>query len=61
VVPDGRRCDSQFTFASLSAAAVEPAMTRLRHDLESGTWHERHQDLLDAEEADDGYRLLIAG
>jgi len=36
-------------------------MTRLRHDLESGTWHERHQDLLDAEEADDGYRLLIAG
>ncbi len=49
------------TFASLPASVVEPAMGRLRQDLESGIWRERHQDLLEAEAVDYGYRLLIAG
>jgi SAM-dependent methyltransferase len=49
------------TFASLPDRVVEPAMTRLRRDLDSGAWRERHQDLLAAEELDFGYRLLIAG
>lgn len=49
------------TFASLPDAVVEPAMRRLRHDLGTGAWRERHEDLLDAEAMDYGYRLLIAG
>jgi hypothetical protein len=47
-----------------SIAAVEdrlgPAVERLRADLESGAWHERHAGLLQRDELDAGYRLLIA-
>jgi SAM-dependent methyltransferase len=49
------------TFATLPDSIIEPAMRRLRQDLASGAWHERHRDLLDAETMDFGYRLLIAG
>ena len=35
-------------------------LSRLRHDLESGTWDERHRNLLDEPEHDCGYRLLVA-
>ena len=34
-------------------------MARLRADLESGAWHEAHADLLDLEEIDLGYRLIV--
>jgi SAM-dependent methyltransferase len=34
-------------------------LARLRADLESGAWARRHADLLDLEEIDLGYRLLI--
>ncbi|MEU1445249.1 hypothetical protein ACFWBS_04305 [Streptomyces mirabilis] len=40
---------------------MEPAIARLRADLASGTWHRRHADLLDRQNMDYGYRLLIAG
>ncbi len=33
---------------------------RLRADLESGEWQRRHGDLLDLDELDCGYRLLVA-
>ena len=36
-------------------------MERLRADLTSGVWHERHQELLSAKTMDFGYRLLVAG
>ncbi|MFJ7276056.1 class I SAM-dependent methyltransferase [Kitasatospora sp. NPDC098663] len=49
------------TFAELPAAVVQPAIARLRADLESGAWHRRHAELLDQEHMDYGYRLLIAG
>jgi len=49
------------TFATLPASVIEPAMARLRRDLESGAWYKRHRDLLDCESIDYGYRLLIAG
>jgi hypothetical protein len=49
------------TFATLPDDVVQPAMERLRKDLESGAWHERHRKLLAAETMDFGYRLLIAG
>ncbi len=33
----------------------------LREDLESGAWHERNASILEREELDLGYRLLVAG
>lgn len=39
---------------------VEPGLTRLRRDLEDGTWLRRHGHLLDRQEIDLGYRLVIA-
>ena len=49
------------TFASLPDSVVGPAMERLRRDLDSGAWHERHHHLLESQAIDYGYRLLIAG
>jgi SAM-dependent methyltransferase len=49
------------TFAQLPPSVVEPAIARLRADLDSGTWHRRHADLLAQQTMDYGYRLLIAG
>jgi SAM-dependent methyltransferase len=49
------------TFAVLPRTIVEPAMARLRADLESGVWADRHRDLLDAEAMDYGHRLIVAG
>jgi hypothetical protein len=48
------------TFAQLPASVVEPAMDRLRADLDSGAWARRHADLLARDAVDYGYRLLIA-
>jgi hypothetical protein len=36
-------------------------LTRLRRDLDDGTWAARHRTLLDQPEHDCGYRLIIAG
>jgi hypothetical protein len=49
------------TFALLPDEVVEPAMRRLADDLASGTWARRHADLLDRDEVDYGYRLIISG
>jgi SAM-dependent methyltransferase len=49
------------TFAQLPDHVVEPAMARLRRDLERGEWHRRHADLLTADAMDYGYRLVVAG
>lgn len=49
------------TFAQLPDSVVEPAMDRLRRDLQSGAWHERHRGLLDSDRMDFGYRLVVAG
>ena len=45
--------------AQLPAAILDPALGRLRGDLESGEWHRRHGHLLELEELDLGYRLLV--
>jgi SAM-dependent methyltransferase len=47
-------------FARCDAADVARAVERLRADLESGVWHERHGDLLGLDELDLGYKLVIA-
>ncbi|MFE2146702.1 class I SAM-dependent methyltransferase [Streptomyces sp. NPDC059456] len=49
------------TFATLPPSVVEPAMERLRADLESGAWHRRHAHLLEQRNVDYGYRLVVAG
>jgi SAM-dependent methyltransferase len=48
-------------FAVLSPDRVEPAMERLRSDLETGVWARCHEDLLDADVVDYGFRIVIAG
>jgi SAM-dependent methyltransferase len=40
-------------------APVDRAVAALRDDLRTGVWHERNRDLLDLDEIDLGYRLLI--
>jgi SAM-dependent methyltransferase len=40
--------------------ALAAGLRRLEADLASGTWHDRHRDLLSRDVFDGGYRLLIA-
>jgi SAM-dependent methyltransferase len=47
------------SLAVLDPRDLEPSLSRLRADLESGVWHERHADLLQHEEIDLGYRLVV--
>jgi SAM-dependent methyltransferase len=46
-------------FAQLDQDVVEEGVARLARDLESGEWERRHADLLDLEELDLGYRLVV--
>ncbi|PRX48574.1 methyltransferase family protein [Prauserella shujinwangii] len=56
--PGVRRACS--ALAQSDPVAVERGMARLRRDLESGRWQERHADLLRRDELDVGFRLLVA-
>jgi SAM-dependent methyltransferase len=49
------------TFARLAPGDVDAGLTRLADDLASGRWHERNAELLELEELDLGYVLVIAG
>ena len=46
--------------SSFSRPGMEPGLERLRADLASGAWHRRHGHVLDHEELDLGYRIVIA-
>jgi hypothetical protein len=46
-------------FARLDQRAVNRGIERLRADLGSGAWAERHRGLLALDEIDLGYRLLV--
>ena len=46
------------TFTKLDT--LEPGLTRLRRDLDDGSWHRRHGHLFEESELDLGYRLVIA-
>jgi SAM-dependent methyltransferase len=46
-------------FARLDQDVVEEGVARLASDLDSGEWERRHADLLDLEELDLGYRLVV--
>lgn len=45
----------------LAHDVLAEGVERLRYDLESGRWDERHGHLRSMTEADYGYRLIIAG
>jgi SAM-dependent methyltransferase len=57
--PDVRASIS--ALALVDDAVLAPGLERLRADLESGAWHARHADVLDADSLDLGYRLVVAG
>ena len=46
--------------ARLPTDVVEEAMARLADDIATGRWHHAHRDLLDIEEIDAGYRLVVS-
>jgi SAM-dependent methyltransferase len=48
-------------FSRLTPNEIEEGVARLRADLESGEWRRRNAALLELEELDLGYRLLVAG
>jgi SAM-dependent methyltransferase len=47
-------------FAMLPEDEVATAVRRLRADLESGAWAERNADILDLDELDLGFRIVVA-
>lgn len=47
------------SLARLSPEEVAPGLERLQKDLASGAWAERYADLLNRDEMDFGYRLVI--
>ena len=47
-------------FSKLPPAELERGLARLRDDLDSGRWHGRNAALLERDELDLGYRLVVA-
>jgi SAM-dependent methyltransferase len=48
------------TFGELDPDVLEPALERLRNDLDSGAWRRRYGGLLSQSELDIGYRLVVS-
>ncbi|GAA0248422.1 class I SAM-dependent methyltransferase [Saccharothrix mutabilis subsp. mutabilis] len=46
--------------AQSDPAAVDRGIRRLRADLDSGRWHDDHRDLLDLDQWDAGFRLVVS-
>jgi SAM-dependent methyltransferase len=46
--------------AQTDPGAVDRGMRRLREDLDSGRWQEQHHDLLNLDQWDAGFRLIVA-
>ena len=47
-------------FALTPKAELQQGLSRLRADIDNGAWDRQHDDLLDKEQLDLGYRLLVA-
>lgn len=56
--PEVRRGIS--TYAIMDPPLLERGLARLAADLDSGAWRERHADLLERDEIDLGYRLVVS-
>jgi SAM-dependent methyltransferase len=52
--------DGMSGFSRLTEAETATGIKRLRDDLDSGAWRERFDHLLDLDEMDLGYRLIVA-
>jgi SAM-dependent methyltransferase len=52
-----RNCSA---LAQTDPDAVERGVCRLREDLKTGRWQERHRNLLDLDEWDAGFRLIVS-
>lgn len=48
------------TYVSISPDECDEGLRRLAGDIQSGAWEDRHRDLLDLDELDLGYRLIVA-
>lgn len=48
------------TYSEMPAPELTRGLKRLSNDLESGIWLERHRNLVELEELDLGYRLIVA-
>lgn len=48
------------SYASISPDELDEGLHRLAADIQSGVWEGRHRDLLDLDELDLGYRLIVA-
>jgi SAM-dependent methyltransferase len=57
--PDVRAAIS--CFGLIAPDIVDNGLRRLAADLDSGAWHRRNAELLDLDELDLGYRLIIGG
>ncbi len=57
---DPRVRDGTSVFRMVATSRVERAVDQLQDDLDDGTWHERHGDLLRQPELDVGLRLVVA-
>jgi SAM-dependent methyltransferase len=55
--PSVRACISGL--ARAEPGLLEPGLTKLAADLESGAWQRRHADLLELDELDTGMRLVV--
>ncbi|SMD26726.1 Methyltransferase domain-containing protein [Kibdelosporangium aridum] len=52
--------DTCSALAQAPRAAVERGLTKLQADLDDGTWRQRHADLLELDEYDAGFRLIVS-
>lgn len=48
------------TFAKLDAGVVNAGLELLREDIQSGRWREEQRELVECDECDVGYRLVVA-
>ena len=48
------------SYALMQQGELEEGLQRLAADLESGAWEAQHREILDLEEIDLGYRLIVA-
>jgi SAM-dependent methyltransferase len=48
------------SFATIAPVALAEALQRLERDVADGAWARRNADLIEGDEADFGYRLLVA-
>lgn len=58
---DARVRAASSLFAVMPPGFVEPAIDKLRADLDSGFWAQSHSGLLIRDDVDYGYRIVVAG